>query len=78
MIVPFMKMEPPYAEFKALTEKIWAWWDEHARHRERVGELIRRLGMRAFLKAVDLEPVPQMVYRPRANPYFFWDPEEVK
>lgn len=78
VIVPFMKMEPPYTELKELVEKIWEWWDENARMRERVGELIRRLGMRNFLKAVGLKPVPQMVFRPRANPYYFWDPEEVK
>ena len=78
VLVPFMKMEPPYTEIKDLLDKIWEWWDENARMRERVGELIRRMGMRAFLKAVDLEPLPQMVFRPRANPYYFWDPEEVK
>ena len=49
-----------------------------ARSRERLGELINRMGMRAFLKAVDLPPVPQMIRVPRANPYYFWDPEEVK
>jgi sulfite reductase alpha subunit len=78
VIVPFMKMEPPYTELKELLDKIWEWWDENARMRERVGELIRRLGMRAFLKATGLPAVPQMVFRPRANPYYFWDAEEVK
>ena len=78
VIVPFMKMEPPYDEFKELVEKIWDWWDENGKMRERLGELINRLGMRAFLKAVDLEPAPQMIRAPRANPYYFWDPEEVK
>jgi sulfite reductase alpha subunit len=78
VLVPFMKMEPPYTELKELLDKIWEWWDENARMRERVGELIRRLGMRAFLKATGLPAVPQMVYRPRANPYYFWDAEEVK
>lgn len=78
VIVPFMPMEPPYAELKDLLERIWEWWDENARMRERIGELVRRLGMRSFLKATGLPPVPQMVFRPRANPYYFWDPEEVK
>jgi sulfite reductase alpha subunit len=78
VIVPFMKMEPPYTEFKDLVRKIWEWWDENGKMRERLGELIHRLGMRAFLKAVDLPPVPQMIKAPRANPYYFWDPEEVK
>jgi sulfite reductase alpha subunit len=78
VLVPFMKMEPPYDELKGLIQKIWDWWDENAKMRERLGELINRLGMRAFLKALDLPPVPQMIRVPRANPYYFWDPEEVK
>jgi sulfite reductase alpha subunit len=78
VIVPFMKMEPPFTEFKELVEKIWEWWDENGKMRERLGELINRVGMRAFLKAVDLPAVPQMIRAPRANPYYFWDPEEVK
>ena len=78
VIVPFMKLEPPYTEFKELLEKIWDWWDENGKMRERLGELINRLGMRNFLKAIDLEPLPQMIKVPRANPYYFWDPEEVK
>ena len=78
VIVPFMKMEPPYDEFKDFIRKAWEWWDENGKMRERLGELINRLGMRAFLKAMDLPPAPQMIRIPRANPYYFWDPEEVK
>jgi len=78
VLVPFMKMEPPYTEFKELVEKIWEWWDENAKTRERVGELIDRLGMGNFLRAIDLPPVPQMIFRPRANPYFFWYPDELE
>jgi sulfite reductase alpha subunit len=77
VLVPFIKMEPPYTEFKELIEKIWEWWDENAKMRERLGELINRLGMRVFLRAMDLEPVPQMVRSPRTNPYYFWWPEEL-
>ena len=78
VIVPFMKMEPPYDDFKDLVRRIWEWWDENGKMRERLGELINRMGMRAFLKAMDLQPLPQMIRVPRANPYYFWDPEEVK
>jgi sulfite reductase alpha subunit len=78
VIVPFMKLEPPYDELKDLIRRIWDWWDENGKMRERLGELINRLGMRAFLKAIDLPPAPQMIRAPRANPYYFWDPEEVK
>lgn len=79
VIVPFMKLdkEDGYAELKDLIERIFEWWDENAKVRERVGELIYRKGMRTFLKEVGLEPKAQMVKHPRANPYFFWWPDEL-
>ncbi len=73
VLVPFMKMEPPYDEAKELLRKIWEWWDENGRSRERVAELIERMGLKTFLRAMDIKPVPQMVYKPRANPYVFFD-----
>jgi len=72
VIVPFMKVEPPYEEMKDLLRKIWEWWDEIGRPRERIGELIERVGMRVFLKAVGLKPAPQMIKAPRTNPYVFF------
>lgn len=77
VLVPFMKMEPPYDEVKALLRKIWEWWDENGKTRERVGELIDRVGMANFLREMELEPTPQMVFQPRSNPYYFWQPSEV-
>lgn len=78
VIVPFMKLEKEndYQELKDLIERIWEYWDENGKVRERVGELIYRKGMGEFLKAVGLEAVPQMVKHPRANPYIFWNQEE--
>lgn len=78
LIVPFMKLEPPYKELKELIRKIQDWWDENGKSRERLGELINRVGMRTFLKAVGLKPIPQMVKSPRTNPYIFFWPEEIK
>ncbi|MCS7126027.1 MAG: dissimilatory-type sulfite reductase subunit alpha [Aigarchaeota archaeon] len=78
VIVPFMKADKPYRELKELTRKILDWWDENAKTRERVGELVYRVGMRNFLKAIGQPPAPQMVYAPRANPYYFWSPEELE
>jgi sulfite reductase alpha subunit len=72
VIVPFMRMEEPFDELKELTANITEWWSEHGKNRERIGELIMRMGMRAFLEAVGLPPVPQTVRVPRANPFFFW------
>ena len=78
VIVPFMKLEPPYTELKDLIAKILDWWDENGKMRERVGELINRLGMRTFLRGMGLKPVPQMVKTPRTNPYVFFWPEDLK
>jgi sulfite reductase alpha subunit len=73
VLVPFMKVEPPYQELKELLEKIWEWWDENGKNRERIGELIQRMGMRVFLEAIGLDPQPDMVFHPRTNPYVFYD-----
>ncbi len=77
VLIPFMKMESPYTEFKELVNTIWDWWDENGKTRERLGETVYRIGMGKFLREVGLEAVPQMVYRPRANPYVFWPEEEI-
>lgn len=77
VLVPFMKMESPYDEFKELVNNIWDWWDENGKTRERLGETIYRMGMGEFLRGIDMPAVPQMVWRPRANPYVFWQPDEV-
>ncbi|MDD4601296.1 Sulfite reductase, dissimilatory-type subunit alpha [bioreactor metagenome] len=78
VLVPFMKMEPPYTELKDLVDKITDWWADNAKNRERVGELIERVGLANFLEVIGLKPVPQMVKAPRHNPYIFWNPEEVE
>jgi len=77
VLIPFLKMEKPYQPIKDLAEKVWDWWDENGKMRERTGELIERVGMRVFLKAMGIKPIPQMIRTPRANPYYFWWPEEV-
>ena len=77
VIIPFIKMEEPYEEFKEFVEKMWDWWMELGKNRERLGELIQRLGLREFLKAVELEPDPRMINTPRYNPYIFYDPADV-
>lgn len=77
VVIPFMKFEPPYQQIKDLAAKVWDWWDENGKFRERLGELIARLGMRVFLKEMGIKPIPQMIRHPRANPYTFWWPEEV-
>jgi sulfite reductase alpha subunit len=77
VLFPFLKLEPPYTELKEFLEKLWDWWDENAKFRERIGELILRVGLRTFLRAMGIKPDPRMIKTPRFNPYFFWWPEEV-
>jgi len=77
LIVPFMKAEPPYDNIKEFIERIWEFWMEHGKNRERVGELIQRVGLPKFLEAIELPPAPQMVKTPRENPYVFWKEEDV-
>ena len=73
VLVPFVKVEPPYDEIKDLIEKIWDLWGEHGKNRERVGEFIQRIGMGNFLEEIEVEPIPEMVAHPRENPYIFFE-----
>jgi sulfite reductase alpha subunit len=77
VIVPFMKLEPPYEDLKELIEAIWDLWGEHGKNRERVGELIQRAGgMGRFAEEIGLEVVPEMVAHPRENPYILFSTDE--
>ncbi len=73
VLVPFMKLEPPYTELKDLVERIWDFWGEHGKNRERTGELMQRVGLGNFLEAIEVEPIPEMIAHPRENPYVFYD-----
>jgi sulfite reductase alpha subunit len=73
VLIPFVKMEPPYQELKDVIERIWDIWCEDGKARERVGEFIQRVGMGNFLEAIELEPVAEMVAHPRENPYVFYE-----
>jgi sulfite reductase alpha subunit len=73
VFVPFIKMEPPYDDIKELIDAIWELWSEHGKNRERVGEFIQRIGLGNFLAQIGLDPIPEMVNHPRANPYIFYE-----
>jgi dissimilatory sulfite reductase alpha subunit len=76
VLVPFLKMEPPYDDLKELIAAIWELWSENANNRERVGEFIQRIGLGNFLEQIGLEPAPEMIAHPRTNPYIFYTPED--
>ncbi len=77
MIVPFMKAEAPYDNIKEFIEKVWEWWMEEGKNRERLGELIQRQTLPKFLEVMELPAAPQMVKEPRSNPYILWKEEDV-
>ncbi len=76
VLVPFIKLEPPYQELYDLVDKIWDLWAEEGKNRERVGEFIQRIGMSTFLDLIEVDPIPQMVKHPRENPYVFYEEYE--
>jgi sulfite reductase alpha subunit len=78
VLVPFMKMEPPYDQLKELIVRITDFWADNGRSRERVAEMVDRIGLSAFLEGIGVQPCPQMISEPRSNPYLFWRAEEVK
>jgi len=76
VLIPFVPEDELEETLKELTERVWDFWDEHGKNRERVGELIQRVGMSNFLDAIGLDPVPEMISEPRDNPYIYFQEEE--
>jgi sulfite reductase alpha subunit len=72
VLVPFVPAAELEETLKELIKRLWEFWDEYGRSRERIGELIQRVGMANFLDAIGLDPVPEMVSAPRDNPYVFF------
>lgn len=69
VLVPFIKLQPPYEDVKELLRAMWDLWSDHGKNRERIGEFIQRIGLPNFLEQIGLDPIPEMVVHPRTNPY---------
>jgi sulfite reductase alpha subunit len=76
VLIPFVPAEELLDTLKELIGRIWEFWDEYGTNRERVGELIQRVGLPAFLDAIGLDPAPEMVSAPRDNPYIFFQTDQ--
>jgi sulfite reductase alpha subunit len=74
VLIPFVPAAELHDTIKELVSRIWDFWGEYGNNRERVGELIQRMGMATFLDAIGLDPVPEMIAAPRDNPYIFFQP----
>jgi len=76
VLIPFVPAAELLDTVKELTTRIWDFWGEDGMNRERIGEMIQRVGMANFLDAIGLDPVPEMVSAPRDNPYIFSQQKE--
>jgi sulfite reductase alpha subunit len=75
VLAPFVPAEELLETLQELLRRVWEFWDEYGKSRERIGELIQRVGMASFLDAIGLDPVPEMISAPRDNPYIFFQAE---
>ncbi|HZP02679.1 MAG TPA: dissimilatory-type sulfite reductase subunit alpha [Terriglobia bacterium] len=78
VLIPFVPAAELLDTLKELISRVWDFWNEYGKNRERVGELIQRVGMPSFLDAIGLDPVPEMVSAPRDNPYIFFQTRTAK
>ena len=71
MIVPFMKLESDedFAKLEEFASKVLEFFTENALEHERIGEMIDRIGLPAFLEAIGVDPDPNMVNHPRTSCY---------
>jgi sulfite reductase alpha subunit len=77
MTIPFMYVQKPYDTQKAIVRKVFDWWMEEGKNRERLGETIQRTSLKTFIEVLGIPPMPQMVKEPRSNPYVFFKESEV-
>ena len=69
VIIPFMKLDTDedYEKLVAFGRKLIDFFAENALEHERIGETIDRIGLPAFLEAIEVEPDPNMVNHPRTS-----------
>ncbi|MGD0184878.1 MAG: dissimilatory-type sulfite reductase subunit alpha [Roseiarcus sp.] len=71
MIIPFIKLETDedYQKLVDLGRRLIDFFAENALEHERLGECMDRIGLPAFLEALDIPPDPNMVNHPRTSSY---------
>ena len=72
VLIPFVPADELFETIKELVTRIWDFWDEYGTNRERIGELVQRVVLAAFLDGIGLDPAPEMVSAPRDNPYIYY------
>lgn len=78
VIFPFIKATPPdYKELVQAYDKICEIYDEHGRKKERIGDMIQRLGFDKFLEWCGVEVSTMHFSSPRRNTFYHWEAEEL-
>jgi dissimilatory sulfite reductase alpha subunit len=83
VVVPFMKMETEedYEALVDLADRVLEFFADNALDHERVGEMIVRIGLVAFLEELGIDADPNMISHPRTSSYVRldgWDEEVEK
>ncbi len=68
-VIPFMKLETDedFEKLEEFAENVVEFFADNALEHERIGETIDRVGLPAFLEALDIPPDPNMVNHPRTS-----------
>jgi sulfite reductase alpha subunit len=83
VVIPFMKLETDEDVEKLVDfgQRTIDFFADNALEHERTGEMIERIGLGAFLEAMEIDVDVNMVSNPRTNPYVRtdgWDEEVAK
>ncbi len=78
VIFPFIKATPPdYTELLQAYDKLCQVYDDHGKNKERIGDMIQRLGFDKFLELCGVEVSTMHFSSPRRNTFYHWDAAEV-
>jgi sulfite reductase alpha subunit len=80
MIVPFMKLETDedFEKLEDFAEEVVEFFADNALEHERIGECIDRIGVPAFLDAMDIVADPNMVNHPTTSSYMRTDDFDIE
>jgi sulfite reductase alpha subunit len=79
VIFPFVKAVPPdYKEVTRTYDKLCEVYDEYGKKKERIGDMIYRLGFDKYLELCGVEPSSMLFSSPRRNTFYHWHAEELE
>jgi sulfite reductase alpha subunit len=77
VVFPFVKATAPdYKDLVRAFDKLCEVYDEHGRKKERIGDMIHRIGFDKFLQLCEVEISTMHFSTPRRNTFYHWDEVE--